>query len=61
RGYHDINNELVFRSSPGLVFHDSCGFEAVGEDEFKEVKQFISVRTSAGELNDRIHAIWQAI
>ncbi|KAJ8581357.1 hypothetical protein M405DRAFT_751933, partial [Rhizopogon salebrosus TDB-379] len=24
RGYHDINNELVFRSNAGFVFDDSC-------------------------------------
>src|ERR1700709_916355 len=61
RGEHDINNELVFRSSPGFVFHDSCGFEAGGEDEFKMVKEFISERASTRILDQRIHAIWQAI
>ncbi|KAJ8586809.1 hypothetical protein M405DRAFT_935146, partial [Rhizopogon salebrosus TDB-379] len=40
RGEHDINNELAFRSNPRFVFHDSCGFEAGGEDEFKNMKQF---------------------
>ncbi|KAJ8593421.1 hypothetical protein M405DRAFT_810957 [Rhizopogon salebrosus TDB-379] len=61
RGYHDINNELVFRSTPGFVFHDSCGFGAGDEDEFKEMKQFISERASMKKLNDRIHAIWYCI
>ncbi|KAG6327883.1 hypothetical protein ID866_11206, partial [Astraeus odoratus] len=28
RGEHNIEDELVFRSNPGFVFHDSCGFEA---------------------------------
>ncbi|KAJ8593566.1 hypothetical protein M405DRAFT_810740 [Rhizopogon salebrosus TDB-379] len=61
RGYHDINNELVFRSNPGFVFHDSCGFEAGGEDEFKMMKQFVSERASTRKLNERIHAIWYCI
>ncbi|KAJ8580289.1 hypothetical protein M405DRAFT_778363 [Rhizopogon salebrosus TDB-379] len=61
RGYHDINNELVFRSSPGFVFHDSCGFEAGGEDEFQTMKKFISERASARILDQRVHAIWRAI
>ncbi|KAJ8591659.1 hypothetical protein M405DRAFT_764599, partial [Rhizopogon salebrosus TDB-379] len=61
RGHHDINNELVFRSNPNFVFHDSCGFEAGGEDEFKKMKQFVSERASTTRLNERIHAIWYCI
>ncbi|KAJ8583589.1 hypothetical protein M405DRAFT_866917 [Rhizopogon salebrosus TDB-379] len=61
RGEHDINNELMFRSNPRFVFHDSCGFEAGGEDEFKNMKEFVSERASTRKLNERIHAIWQAI
>ncbi|KAJ8589271.1 hypothetical protein M405DRAFT_862302 [Rhizopogon salebrosus TDB-379] len=61
RGYHDIKNELVFRSNPGFVFHDSCRFEVGGEEEFKKMKQFVSECASARELNECIHAIWQAI
>jgi hypothetical protein len=33
RGYHDINNEPVFGSNPGFVFHNSCWLEAGGEEE----------------------------
>jgi len=61
RGHHDINNELVFGSNPGFVFHDSCGFEAGGEDEFQKMKEFVSERASTTHLKKRIHAIWQAI
>ncbi|KAJ8590864.1 hypothetical protein M405DRAFT_815336 [Rhizopogon salebrosus TDB-379] len=61
RGYHDINNELVFQSNPGFVFHDSCGFEAGGEDEFKKMKEFVLERASRKKLNERIHAIWYCI
>ncbi|KAJ8580653.1 hypothetical protein M405DRAFT_31699 [Rhizopogon salebrosus TDB-379] len=61
RGEHEINNELVFRSNPRFVFHDSCGFEAGGEDEFKNMKRFVSERASTRNLNERIHAIWYCI
>ncbi|KAJ8579762.1 hypothetical protein M405DRAFT_109101 [Rhizopogon salebrosus TDB-379] len=61
RGNHDIKNELVFRSNPGFVFHDSCGFEAGGEDEFKKMKEFVSERASTRQLNERIHVIWYCI
>jgi len=34
----------VFGSNPGFVFHDSCGFEAGGVDEFKKMKEFVLER-----------------
>jgi hypothetical protein len=59
RGNHDIKNEMVFKSNPGFIFHDSCGFEAGSEGEFEDVKKFISERVHATKLEERIHAIWQ--
>ncbi|KAG1792018.1 uncharacterized protein HD556DRAFT_584349 [Suillus plorans] len=61
RGNHDITNEMVFKSNPGFVFHDSCGFEAGSEEEFENMKKFISERAHATELEERIHAIWYCI
>ncbi|KAG2748045.1 hypothetical protein P692DRAFT_20835426 [Suillus brevipes Sb2] len=61
RGKHDIKNEMVFKSSPGFVFHDSCGFEAGSEAEFEDMKDFISERVHAKKLEERIHAIWYCI
>jgi len=58
RGYHEIENELVFGSNPDFVFHDSCGFEAGGEAEFKNMKEFVLERASTTKLKERIHAIW---
>ncbi|KAG1899066.1 GTP-binding protein [Suillus fuscotomentosus] len=61
RGNHDITNEMVFTSNPTFVFHDSCGFEAGSEEEFENMKKFISDRAHATKLEDRIHAIWYCI
>ncbi|KAG2140938.1 uncharacterized protein EDB93DRAFT_1252717 [Suillus bovinus] len=58
RGNHDIRNEMVFRSNPGFVFHDSCGFEAGSEEEFENMKKFILERAKTTKLGERIHAIW---
>lgn len=58
RGMHDIEHQMVFRSSPGFVFHDSRGFEAGGVDEIKKVKAFISERSKAKNLQDQVHVIW---
>jgi hypothetical protein len=58
RGYHNIEHELVFTSNQGFVFHDSCGFEAGGEEEFTKMKKFVLDRASTTILKERIHAIW---
>ncbi|KAG2136615.1 uncharacterized protein EDB93DRAFT_1322557 [Suillus bovinus] len=61
RGNHDIRNEMVFKSNPTFVFHDSCGFEAGSEEEFEDMKNFISERAKATKLEERLHAIWFCI
>ncbi|KAG1726785.1 uncharacterized protein EDB91DRAFT_1165613 [Suillus paluster] len=61
RGEHDIENEMVFRSNPRFVFHDSRGFEAGGQSEFNTVKAFIADRSKRTSLKDRLHVIWYCI
>ncbi|KAL4072629.1 hypothetical protein V8B97DRAFT_325823 [Scleroderma yunnanense] len=58
RGYHDIENELIFRRNPGFIFHDSRGFEAGSDSELKSMKKFVAERAAAMKLEKRIHAIW---
>ncbi|KAL4075167.1 hypothetical protein V8B97DRAFT_1867515 [Scleroderma yunnanense] len=61
RSYHNIENELIFRSNPGFIFHDSRGFEAGSEDELKLMKDFVTGRASTMKLEKRIHAAWFCI
>ncbi|KAI6146734.1 hypothetical protein BKA82DRAFT_152568, partial [Pisolithus tinctorius] len=61
RGYHNIEDELVFKSNPRFVFHDSCGFEAGSEAEFDEMKKFVTDQAKSTKLEKRIHAIWYCI
>ncbi|KAG2114991.1 GTP-binding protein [Suillus cothurnatus] len=61
RGEHGIENEMVFQSNPGFVFHDSRGFEAGGKSEFDQVKAFIAGRSKEIKLKDQLHAIWYCI
>ncbi|KAG2052575.1 hypothetical protein BDR06DRAFT_957630 [Suillus hirtellus] len=61
RGLHNIENEMVFQSNPGFIFHDSRGFEAGGESEFNIVKAFIADRSKEARLRDQLHAIWYCI
>ncbi|KIO02866.1 hypothetical protein M404DRAFT_637310 [Pisolithus tinctorius Marx 270] len=61
RGYHNIEDELVFKSNPGFVFHDSPGFEAGSAEQFEEMKKFVLDHATATTLKKRIHAIWYCI
>ncbi|KAL4063706.1 hypothetical protein J3A83DRAFT_4192329 [Scleroderma citrinum] len=61
RGEHNIENELIFRSNPYFIFHDSCGFEAGSRDEFNKMRDFVLDRATTSHLNKRIHAIWYCI
>jgi hypothetical protein len=58
RGIHDIENEMVFKSNPGFIFHDSRGFEAGGDSELHVVKDFVAGRARQEKLSDQLHAIW---
>ncbi|KAL4064751.1 hypothetical protein V8B97DRAFT_1288768 [Scleroderma yunnanense] len=58
RGYHNIDDELIFRSNPGFIFHDSRGFETGSEDELKMMKDFLTDRAATMKLDKRIHAVW---
>ncbi|KAI6018394.1 hypothetical protein EDC04DRAFT_454890 [Pisolithus marmoratus] len=58
RGYHNIEDELVFRSNSGYLFHDSSGFEAGSAQQFDKMKKFVVDHAAARTLKKRIHAIW---
>lgn len=58
RGLHDINNQLIFKSNPQFVFHDSRGFESGSLDEIETVNSFITERAESTDLASQLHAIW---
>jgi GTP-binding protein EngB required for normal cell division len=61
RGIHDIENELIFRSNPQFIFHDSRGFESGSLDEILTVKSFIADRAQNRDLAKQLHAIWYCL
>ncbi|KAG6330972.1 hypothetical protein ID866_8116 [Astraeus odoratus] len=61
RGYHNIENELIFRSNPHFIFHDSCGFESGSVEELENMRTFLTSRSMTTKLKNRIHAIWYCI
>ncbi|KAG2105514.1 uncharacterized protein F5147DRAFT_579385 [Suillus discolor] len=58
RGEHDIENEMVFQSNPGFVFHDSCRFKTGSTSKFEMVKAFIASRSKETSITKQLHAIW---
>ncbi|KIN99919.1 hypothetical protein M404DRAFT_153919, partial [Pisolithus tinctorius Marx 270] len=57
-GHHNIEYEMVFKSNPHFVFHDSCGFESGSEAQFKKMREFVMDCAKTPKLEKRIHAIW---
>ena len=58
RGYHNVDDELIFESHDGYIFHDSRGFEAGSEEELRIVQDFVQRKSHEKRLKDRLHAIW---
>jgi hypothetical protein len=58
RDEHDIEDELVFSSHGGYIFHESRGFETGNDRELKIVQDFIRRKSQERRLKDRLHAIW---
>ena len=58
RGLHNIKDEMVFRSNPDFVFHDSWGVEVGGIDEFEQMKNFVTECAKTTFLKKQVHVIW---
>ncbi|KDR79415.1 hypothetical protein GALMADRAFT_154320 [Galerina marginata CBS 339.88] len=61
RGLHDIENQLIFKSNPQFIFHDSRGFESGSIDEMNIVHSFITKKAGSRELSEQLHAIWYCL
>ncbi|KAJ7250610.1 hypothetical protein C8J57DRAFT_677312 [Mycena rebaudengoi] len=61
RDSHHIERELIFKSNPQFVFHDSPGFESGSVDELEEVKVFIENRMNTALRDHQLHAIWHCL
>ncbi|KIJ57411.1 hypothetical protein M422DRAFT_73115 [Sphaerobolus stellatus SS14] len=61
RGMHDIQNQLIFKSNPQFIFHDSRGFESGSKAEIQTVRSFIDERARRSTLSERLHAIWYCL
>ena len=50
--------ELIEPGNPGLVLHDSGGFEAGGTAAVEELLKFIEFRRKKTDQNEMLHCIW---
>ncbi|KAF5348498.1 hypothetical protein D9756_009633 [Leucocoprinus leucothites] len=60
-GEHEIEDEIIFSSHDGYVFHDSHGFEEGVEEELRIVQNFVQKKSTEEQLENRLHAIWYCI
>ncbi|KAI0317593.1 hypothetical protein OF83DRAFT_1120442 [Amylostereum chailletii] len=59
RGEHEIEDEILFPSLAGFVFHDSRGLEAGSVTEVATIENFVKRRSEAVQNKDeQLHAIW---
>lgn len=63
QGVHDIDQALTFDKHPGLLVHDSRGYEAKGyqtrdNEELELIRKFLRKRASKRDPKERLHAIW---
>ena len=56
-GEHNVEDELIFLSNPGFIFHDSQGFEG-GAFELDLLKMFLAKQAGEMKLEKCLHAIW---
>lgn len=43
---------------PGLIVHDSRGFQSGATEEIELLEKFVKKRASAAKSEDRLDAIW---
>lgn len=55
---HDIEAPFESDYHPGLVVHDSEGFQAGTQKEFDVFRKFLKRRTSHQNPDEQVHAIW---
>ncbi|KAK2035957.1 hypothetical protein LZ31DRAFT_636809 [Colletotrichum somersetense] len=61
RGQHNIEDGFESDHHPGIIIHDSEGFQAGNKKEIAVFKKFLKKRADSKNLRDQLHAIWLCI
>lgn len=58
RGTHDINQGFESDQYPGVIIHDSEGFEAGDAKRVQAFEEFLKKRSSRVATQHQLHAVW---
>ncbi|KAF3001040.1 hypothetical protein E8E14_006869 [Neopestalotiopsis sp. 37M] len=58
RGSHDVDNGYQDANHPGVIIHDSEGFQQGGKQEVKALTKFLEKRTGSVSNREKLQAIW---
>ncbi|THZ23904.1 hypothetical protein D6C90_09289, partial [Aureobasidium pullulans] len=61
QGDHDINEAFESDKHPGIIIHDSRGFQAGDTKELDQFEKFIKKRSAVDNPKESLHAIWICI
>ncbi|KAH0421262.1 hypothetical protein CcaCcLH18_13537 [Colletotrichum camelliae] len=61
RGEHDIEEAFESDLHPGIIIHDSEGFQAGNSKEVSAFKKFLKARSGSPDIKQNLHAIWLCI
>ncbi|KAI8950753.1 hypothetical protein F4801DRAFT_318396 [Xylaria longipes] len=60
-GVHDVDEGFEMDTLPGLIVHDSRGFQSGATEEIELLERFVKKRAAAAKSEDRLDAIWFCI
>ncbi|KAI1266061.1 hypothetical protein F5Y18DRAFT_416856 [Xylariaceae sp. FL1019] len=60
-GIHDVDEGFEMDTLPGLIVHDSRGFQSGATEEIELLERFVKKRAAAAQREDRLDAIWFCI
>ncbi|KAI0422110.1 hypothetical protein F5X98DRAFT_326877 [Xylaria grammica] len=60
-GIHDVDEGFEMDTLPGLIVHDSRGFQSGATEEIELLEKFVKKRATAAKPEDRLDAIWFCI
>ena len=58
RGTHDINQGFESDQYPGVIIHDSEGFESGDSHRVQSFEEFLKKRSSTSAKSQQLHAVW---
>ncbi|KAF6835458.1 hypothetical protein CPLU01_04329 [Colletotrichum plurivorum] len=61
RGQHNIEEAFESDLHPGIIIHDSEGFQAGNSKEISAFKKFLKTRSGSPHIAQNLHAIWLCI